>query len=332
MSEGASSGPTGMPWIDSNGWKIRLLSTQQPGKTIWIESKPSASNDVVPIERYLIGMADAASHGGRWILKVDSMLARSVAGKEQAALANWQRIAGAVRFFQSHPALFGLPARAVTAVVSDFAGANEYLSHEILNLAARQQLPCLMVDKTRFRALPAGLKAAVYADEQAPGETLRSRLQEFVRSGGVLVTSKAWGSPAGTPLPDSPSVRYTLHQVGAGRIAIAGEGEMTDPYLVAADTQVLLSHRYDLVRLWNGGSLGAYPTGDARRTIVHFVNYSGQPSRDPVSFWIAGDFRSVALHSFEFREPHKLPIVRRRNGVEVHLPQFATYAALEVSQ
>jgi hypothetical protein len=50
-----------------------------------------------------------------------------------------------------------------------------------------------------------------------------------------------------------------------------------------------------------------------------------------VSFWIAGDFQSVTLHSFEDSGPRKLPVLRRRNGVEVHLPPVAVYAALEVS-
>jgi hypothetical protein len=106
---------------------------------------------------------------------------------------------------------------------------------------------------------------------------------------------------------------------------------MSDPYLVAADTQVLLSHRHDLIRLWNGGSMGAYPTGSDKRSVVHLINYAGRPGPDPVSFWIAGDFQSVTLHSFEDSGPRKLPVLRRRNGVEVHLPPVAVYAALEVS-
>jgi hypothetical protein len=329
VTEGGSSGPTGMPWVDSNGWKIRLLSMKKPGHTIWIESKSPAPNEVIGVERYLTGIADAAAHGGKWVLKLDSQFAKALAAKDAGALDKWSRISAAIRFFERRAASDALPPRAVMAVISDFSGGNEYLSQEILNLAARQQLPHLLIDKERFTALPGGLKAVVYPDEQAPASALRAALLSFVRAGGVLITSKAWGQPDGTALAGSPTVRYTLYSVGKGRIAVAGEGEMSDPYLVAADTQVLLSHRHDLIRLWNGGSMGAYPTGNDKRSVVHLINYSGQPGADPVSFWIAGDFQSVTMHSFEYSEPKKLPVLRRRNGMEVHLPPIAVYAALE---
>ncbi|MBS1825213.1 MAG: hypothetical protein JST93_07815 [Acidobacteria bacterium] len=325
---GESSGPTGLPWVDSNGWKIRLLSLQNPGKTVWIDSKEPGANEIIRFDRYLVGMADAAAHHGRWVLRFDPAFRRAMAGGDASARKNFARLKAAAEFFAAKDNLCNLPARAVTAVISDFSGANETFSQEILNLAARQHLPYLPLDKRQITTLPQGLKAVVYADEQPPSAQLRSLLSRFAEAGGVLMTTAAWGKPAGSPLPDSPTVRYAVYSAAKGRIAVPRGEDSGDPFLAAADAQVLLSHRNDVVRLWNGGAMGIYPTGDARRSVVHLISYTGRPAADPVSLWIQGDFQSVTIHSFEF-ESKKLPVIRRRNGVEVHLPPIAVYAAVE---
>lgn len=329
MSRGADSGPTGLPWVDSNGWKIRLLAMQNPGRTVWVESKEPEQNEIIRFERYLVGVADAASHGGRWVIKADANFRKAMASGDGVARKNWERLRRAVRFFEERSALSALPARAVTAIVSDFAGANEVFSQEILNLAARQHLPCIPLDKGKLTALPPELKAVVYADDQAPSAQVRAVLGKFVEAGGLLMTTAAWGKPAGPALADTPTIRYAIHTVGKGRIAAPQGEESGDPYLAAADAQVLLSHRNDVARLWNGGPMGLYPTGDGRRCVVHLVNYMGRPPADPVSLWVQGDFQSVTLHGFDFGESKKLPLIRRRNGVEVHLPPIAIYAAVE---
>jgi len=331
MSRGADSGPTGLPWVDSNGWKIRLLAMQNPGRTVWVESKEPEQTEVIRFERYLVGVADAGSHGGRWVIKPDANFRKLMTSGDGMARKNWERLRGAVLFFEHRASLCALPARAVTAIVSDFAGANEVFSQEILNLAARQHLPCIPLDKSKLVVLPAGLKAVVYADEQTPSAQVRALLGKFVEVGGLLMTTAAWGKPAGPVLPDTPTVRYVIHSAGKGRIAVPQGEEAGDPFLAAADAQVLLSHRNDVARLWNGGPMGLYPTGDGRRSVVHLVNYMGRPPADPVSLWIQGDFRSVTLHGFEFGESKKLTLIRQRNGVEVHLPPIAIYAAVEAT-
>src|SRR5690349_20324910 len=39
VSEGGSSaGPTGVPWVDSNGWAVRLASVREPANTVWVDT------------------------------------------------------------------------------------------------------------------------------------------------------------------------------------------------------------------------------------------------------------------------------------------------------
>jgi hypothetical protein len=328
-AEGTAAGPTGAAWVDSNGWRIRLARLRNPDRGIWVETDAPKADEVVPVEKHLVGMADAGAHGGRWVISLDAALRRGLAEKKAEALRDWQRIGAAARFFAQHAAWDAIPARAVLAVVSDFAGENEFLSQEILNLAARQQLPYLLIDKTKLQSVPAGLKAVVYADAQAPSPAVRTALARFVEGGGLLIAGAVWGKADGKPLPESPTVRYSVYPSGQGRLALARE--MDDPYLVAADAQVLLSHRNDVMRMWNGGALGSYLTGNGQLTVVHLINYAGRPGTDDLSVWVAGSFRKAAMYDLETKEPKALEILPQRGGAELHLPPVGIYAALELS-
>ena len=325
----ASAGPTGAAWVDSNGWRIRLARLRNPSRTIWLETEAPKADEVMTVEQHLVGIADAGAYGGRWVISLDPALARGIAEKKAESLHGWERIGAAARFFERHAEWDALPARAVLAVLSDFSGENEFLSQEILNLAARQQLPYLLLDKANLQSLPAGLKAVVYADAQAPSSTLRTALARFAAGGGLLITGAAWGKVEGTPLAESPTVRYAVYPAGKGRIAMGTE--MSDPYLVAADAQVLLSHRNDVVRMWNGGAISVYLTGDERRAVVHLINYTGRPGADDLSVWVVGTYRKAVMYDLETKEPKTLAIVPQRGGAELHLPQVAVYAAVELT-
>src|SRR5512138_189628 len=62
----AAAGPTGAPWVDSNGWRIRLEAALHPGSEIWADASPQKPR--LDAEAYAMAVADAAAHGGRWIL------------------------------------------------------------------------------------------------------------------------------------------------------------------------------------------------------------------------------------------------------------------------
>jgi hypothetical protein len=62
---------------------------------------------------------------------------------------------------------------------------------------------------------------------------------------------------------------------------------------------------------------------------LHFVNFSSRPGRD-VSVWVAGGHRSARLWSFDQGTPRELRSMRVKQGLEVHLPPVAAYAAVEL--
>src|SRR5450759_1649933 len=78
-----SAGPTGNPWVDSNGWKIRLAAELNPEAVVWIDAAPKEPR--LFTESYLVGIADSAAYGGRWIVSLDTQLAAGIAGQERKA-------------------------------------------------------------------------------------------------------------------------------------------------------------------------------------------------------------------------------------------------------
>src|SRR5271157_3289978 len=245
----ASAGPTGEPWLDSNGWKIRLESALHPQAAIWVDAPPKAPR--LAAGAYPLAIADAAAHGGRWIVSLDDALAAGIAGGNPQALDRWKALAAASAFFAGHAAWFAYTPQAVVGVVSSFSGANEFLSHELLNLLARANQQYRIVVKGASPELDCqGLRALLYADADPLAPELRSQLLAFVVAGGLLITGPQWGSSTGAPAREPEHPRYDIHAVGKGRIAIA-KAAPDDPYLLANDSVVLVSHRYELLRFWN---------------------------------------------------------------------------------
>lgn len=169
-----SAGPTGAPWVDSNGWRIRLTAALHPGKDVWVGAAPQRPR--LFADSYLLGVADAAAHGGRWIISLDSQLAGGIADRKPEALETWKKLTRAAGFFAARKAWSDYLPQAVMGVISDFSGRNEFMTHEILNLAARANLQYRIILKTRVsESAFSGLRAVLYADEEPPAPDLRNK-------------------------------------------------------------------------------------------------------------------------------------------------------------
>jgi hypothetical protein len=179
-----------------------------------------------------------------------------------------------------------------------------------------------------------GLRAVVYPDVQPPPADVRQALLDFAERGGLLIAGPKWGTMPGFASAGQAGglSHYAIHQFGKGRIAIAYK-QPEDPYEVAQDAQILLSHRYDLVRFFNGFLLGGYSTvsPDGKRRLTHVINYGGgADDDDPATARIAGRFRSAKLWSCESAEARRLEMVAQNGGIEVHLPGLAVYGGVEL--
>jgi len=329
--EAAEAGPTPNPWIDSNGWIIQLARAQGPGMKIWMDLKPTGKGQPLRVESYVLAVADSAAFGARWVISLDDHMREALIQKGPGAIYDWKKILHAISFFRDHQDWQPFETEAVVGVVSNFTGENEYLSEEVLNLANRRQLPFRVILKARCtRQSLERLKAALYVDLQPPDEELRQQLLSFVESGGLLIVLPAWGRMEGMHGSDALDGRFLVFLQGHGRLAMAKEVP-EDPYVLAADVHMLVSRRNDLIRIYNGSAMTiSYSvTPRSGTSLVQLVDYSGWNSSEAVSVWMKRTFTSADFWSLNSDTPERLSGVGARDGVEVHLPRFSVYGALE---
>ena len=323
----AEAGPTGVPWVDSNGWAVRLARTLQPDTQIWIEAAPAA-DAVVTAAAYRIAVADSAAYGGRWIISLDNSLAAALGAGKPEAMTYWNAITRAAGFFAAHPSWAGYRPVAVVGVISDFSGENEFFSRELLNLLARAGQHYRILPKQRPCDFT-GLRAILYTDAEPPAAALRQQMIDFAAAGGMLIAGR-WTAPAARQLA-SPVSRFSLWAAGKGALAIAKTAP-DDPYAFANDSVVLVSHRYDLVRFWNSGPAASFYTRPAEGggALVQLLFYSDR-GPDEASVRIAGRYGGVRASTIEDPQLPGVHLEAQEDGVEIHLPQVSQYVALELS-
>jgi hypothetical protein len=339
----ASTGPTGLPWVDSNGWKVRLAAALNPQSIIWVDVAPNT-----PVAgSYSLCLADIAACHGRWIISLDDQLAAGIEGSNGEALETWKSLTQSTKFFSAHGYWSDYVGEAVVGVVSDFSGDDEFLSREVVNLLTRTTEQHRIIPKTNFSASSLrDLQAVLYPDSTPPTADLAKQLLDFVHAGGLLVRRSEWGA-TGTPAEwDHP--RYSCRVLGKGRVATAKSDEAADPYLLANDTVVLVSHRFDLLRFWDAGSVNAYLSvaPDRKRAVVQMVFYArelngkvAQGGPDTATVRVAGRYRTAQLLTLDrWDQPmtlgkagdYDVGMVIAKDAVELHLPSVSHYAAVEL--
>lgn len=327
-------GPTGAPWVDANGWIALLARSLAPaGSDIWITSKPPEELRAIEAIQYLLGVSEAWAYGARrpvWLAPHHAE--QALDGKGEGAEA-WKSINALLRWQQPRAPWRNHDAVSSLLVISDFAGANEYMAGEVLNLSARQHIAFTPVQTSRATANSfAGKKAALYVDPQPPPARLASALKEFVAAGGLLIAMKAAASAAGAGARiDEPHPRFEIFSAGKGRVAVAKQ-DFDDPWILARDAHLLMSRRWDSIRLFNAGSMLAFhaAAADGRTSIVHLLNYTCRASANLVSLQIPSDVRAARLHLPGKAEPTAAAIHRRDGRTETDVQPYAVYCALEL--
>jgi hypothetical protein len=328
------AGPTGIPWVNSNGWYVRLAKALNPEKVIWLAVDPPKKDRSSRAESYLLAMADAWAYGAHWVISLDETLQAGLASGTAPAMEAWREVAATAAFFKRHDAWTGCHPQGVLAVLSDFSGANEFMSGEILNLLCRRHLPLQVIARSRATASSfEGLKAILYADQDSPTDGLRQDLLTFVQKGGLLIAPSNWKMTEGVPSPEDPQEGYQMRRSGSGRVALAKQ-EWQDPYEVATETHLMLSHSNDLIRLWNAGGTNSMYTAspDGSKSLVQIVNYSVGGQNDSISLWLKQPYRSARFWSLSANEPVSLQKVTEFGEAELHLPPFPVYGAVELEK
>ncbi len=344
--DSAEAGPTGAPWIDANGWVVRLLRALAPGKAVWIAADPPKGVDFARADPYLLTIAEAATYGGRSVVTLGEEFTAALANDEAPAMTEWKRICDALTFFEQHQEWRQYEAAGVLGVLSDFSGDNEFFGTELLNLLSRSQIPFRILVRDRADgASLRGLKAVVCGDVTLPPPALQKQLQSFALSGGLLVCRRQCAALGAGSQPTSAEYpRFEVRSLGSGRVAIASE-DSPDPFLMAADAQVLLSRRNDPIRLANARAVISYYSGsaDGRKGLLVLLSYASVrssggrggagrqgPAMPAIPARMTRPYRSGRVWTLKAAEPSGLPILPRGNEVDLQVPPFSTFAAIEL--
>jgi hypothetical protein len=328
----AESGPTGPPWLDSNAWYARLVRALVEPKALWLGFEPPALGQPVAGAAYVQAIADSEVSGARWLVALDPHLRFDLAQGRAAALETWAGIGRALAFFRAHSEWTRYLPVGQLGVVSDYAGANEFLSFETLNLLARQGSLYRILD--RRAALATGLEAldaVLYVDADRPGPELTRKLYAFAEAGGTLITPPGW-EERGVRDDDARRRRFREFRYGRGRLAVASQ-EPSDPYVVAEDAQLLIGHRNDRLRIFNPGT-GQFhyaTSGDSRSGVLHALLFEPVDARTPVTVWLRQPWARGSVLRVDSPEVAKAVRTAVEPGVEFTLPPVPVYCALEVS-
>lgn len=328
----ASSGPTGPPWLDSNAWYVRLARSLLDPKVLWLAFDPPDLGQPVAAASYLQAIADTEVYGARWVLSLDPHLRLGLLDRRASAMETWAVIGRSLAFFGKHRAWARYLPAGQLGVVSDYAGAHEFLSFEVLNLLARQSSLYRILEKSRALEAPLdGLDAVLYVDQAPPGGDLGRKLYAFAEAGGTLITPPGW-EERGRRDDDAWLSRFRVFTYGHGRLAVA-RGELTDPYLLAEDAQLLMSHRRDRVRVFNAGTAQVHhaTSADGRSGVLHVLLFPSPYPKMPVTAWFRHRWAQARVFMVDAEGPAPAGRTEVEPGVEFHLPTVPVYCALEVS-
>src|SRR4051794_4881629 len=186
QSGGVATGPTGAPWVDSNGWISSLAHAKNPAKPVWIIAHPPKDSGMVRSESYALAVADAAVYGSQWVISLDDAMRKGLTAGNAEALAAWKNISDTVTFFEEKKAWSTYQPVAKLGVLSDFAGPNEALAGEVMNLCNRRYLPFRIVESASADSKSlSGLKAVLLVQLREPESKVQQLLGEFMRDGGL---------------------------------------------------------------------------------------------------------------------------------------------------
>jgi hypothetical protein len=328
-------GPTGAPWVDANGWIVQLARARAPrGSELWVNSDPPEETRTISPSQYLLSLSEIWAYGARrpvWLAPHHA--AEELAGAGEGT-AVWKAVISMLRWQLERDAWMAYQPVASLLVVSDFSGPHEYMAGEVLNLSARQGIAFTPVETGRLEAASfAGKRAALYVDQTPAPEAAAACLRLFAESGGLVLAMKNTAALFGhlKPSPDTHP-RFDLFQFGKGRLAVAKQ-DFDDPWILARDAHLLMSRRWDSIRLFNAGSLLAHHVvaPDGRSSLVHLLNYTGRPSANQVALQIPSNVKSARMHGNGQPQTSPVTINRRDRRTEVDIAPFPVHCVLELA-
>lgn len=246
-SEGADAGPTGVPWVDANGYLVQLTSALHPDEPLWLDYSPP-QNAALSVEAYRLAVCDAAAYGGHWVIRSDAEL-----------LPVLSRTAA---FFEDRKAWRDYRPIANLAVVFDFAGQQRSFAAEVLNLLSRRLVPYEVIPEARAEAADLTRFAAVLWISNLPPPK---------QYGGILIRPES-----GNPFQAAADTHLRMGRRN-DLLRLWNDGSMNACYTAAPDDR---EHLVQLVNYSAANASDAVTLGLARKYKSAFLHTLDDPPKE----------------------------------------------------
>jgi hypothetical protein len=274
----AKAGPTGSTWIDTNSGFLRAVRVLEDA-SLWMANEPPQKT-IVTGARYLQVIADAAMAGARWVLALDDDFASRLNNRQAAALHDWGRMMGLMRYFEAHPEWRRMREYGRVAVVQDPAEGGLF-SGGVLDMLAVKHLPARSVPPQLLTAEAIhGAKVTLNLDAGDLSANQQKVLRDFPKGGGMLLNMPPIWKDAG-PMGE----RFTPTKAESGALDSLWH-----------ELNSALQRRDYGVSLFNVSSMisNVLVSEDGKIIVVDLVNYSDYPVED-VSAVIPDDYKKATL-------------------------------------
>jgi hypothetical protein len=275
----AKAAPSGAPWIDTNTGFLRFARSATRA-TVWIANTPPPKT-VMPVQRYLQAVADAAITGSRWVVALDEDFSRRLLAQDSQALQDWKRIAELLRYYEDHKDWRAARPFAQLALVEDVS-SGALLSGGILDMIAVKHTPVRPVPNARLKgdALLAS-KMAVNVDPDSLDAQQKDTLKAFTRAGGTLLTG-----PPGWKFPQPRNDQITLEKDDLKKLDE-----------IWRELNSLTGRKNLGARLFNVSSMlsNLLESPDGKQVILQLANYSDFPVEN-VTVHVLGQYKEAKLY------------------------------------
>lgn len=258
----AEARPTGGPWVETNAGFLRYARTAAPGKAVWIANR-APSGLVLDGKKHVHALADAASNGARWVVDLEAALARAIKESDKRALADWERIAAAARFYETHRRFCEWADGGGLALVED-ERMGALLSGGIMDMIVAKHIPVRAVKPDQLAAAPGmGLRMILNVDPSMLSEEQSSQVRAVARAGATLVNGP-------------PGWKMTLPEGGA---IVFGEEQLKQLDGIWREVNGLIGRRNFGMRVFGAPGMlsNLKVSADGRQVAVHLVNYTDYP-------------------------------------------------------
>jgi hypothetical protein len=143
-----------VPALDRLERVVRPPARAAGAEDLWLAFEPPDTGQPMGADAYLQAIADTEIAGARWVVSLDPWLRVGLAEGRAEARETWAQVARGLAFFEAHRAWRTWEPVGQIGVLSDYAGENEFMAFEVVNLLARRSGLFRVLEAGRAEAEP----------------------------------------------------------------------------------------------------------------------------------------------------------------------------------